>query len=107
MLTLTPAAAEVVRLILADAPVEPTGGLRIAHGDDTGEGTALEMTLVDAPEADDQAVAQDGAKIFLEPEAAAILDDKILDAELDEGEVRFALIDPQDSQPSRNGSTPH
>jgi Fe-S cluster assembly iron-binding protein IscA len=106
MLTLTPAAAEVVRLIIADAPFEDGGGLRIARGDATEEGTALEMTLVDSPEEDDEAVESDGGTLFLEPQAAELLNDKVLHAELDDGEVRFAVIDPQDSTPTRNGFGP-
>jgi Fe-S cluster assembly iron-binding protein IscA len=106
MLTLTPAAAEVVRTILADAPEEARGGLRISPAEPTPEGVAFEMTLVDAPEADDQTVEEDGATLYLEPEAAQILDDKILDAEVGDGQIRFAVIDPQNTQASRNGNTP-
>jgi iron-sulfur cluster assembly protein len=106
MLTLTPAAAEVVRRILADAPEDASGGLRIASAEPTAEGVAFDMTLVDAPEENDATVEEEGATIFLEPEAADLLDDKILDAEVAEDEVRFAVIDPQDHRPTRNGSTP-
>lgn len=106
MLTLTPAAAEVVRTILADAPEDAKGGLRIAPGEPTAEGVAFEMTLVDAPEDDDQTVEEDGATLYLEPEAAEILDDKILDAEVGDGQIRFAVIDPQNFRPTRNGNSP-
>ena len=106
MLTLTPAAAEVVRSILADAPEEGRGGLRIAPAEPTAEGFAFELTVVDAPQEDDETLEEDGATLYLEPEAAVLLDDKILDAEIGDGQIRFAVIDPQDSRPSRNGSTP-
>jgi Fe-S cluster assembly iron-binding protein IscA len=106
MLTLTPAAAEVVRRILADAAPEDTAGLRIAPGEPTPEGVAFEMTLVNAPEEDDETVEEEGATIFLEPAAAEMLDDKILDAEVADDQVRFAVIDPQEFGPTRNGSTP-
>jgi iron-sulfur cluster assembly protein len=106
MLTLTPAAAEVVRLILADAPQQANGGLRIASAEPVPDGTAFEMTLVDAPQEDDETVEEGGATIFLEPHAAALLDDKILDAEVADDQVRFAVIDPQDARPTSNGATP-
>ena len=43
-------------------------------------------------EAGDQVVEQAGATVFLETQAAEVLDDKILDAGVDEaGNVQFAL----------------
>jgi iron-sulfur cluster assembly protein len=109
MLTLTPAAAEVVRRIISNAPIEETGGLRIAAGEEGPDGTELQMTLVDAPEETDEAVSEDGVTVYLEPQVAELLDDKMLDAELDGDEVRFALVD-READPTdvlgRNGSGP-
>ena len=106
MLTLTPAAADVVRQILARAPEDSNGGLRIAHAEPTDEGIAFEVTLVGEPEADDEKLEEEGATIFLQPEAAALLADKILDAELEDDEVRFAVIDPGAFRATSNGSAP-
>ncbi len=106
MLTLTPAAAELIRQILERAPEDSNGGLRIAPAEPAGDGLTFEMTLVGAPEDDDETLGEEGATIFLEPEAAELLDDKILDAEVQDDQVRFAVIDPEAYGPTSNGSAP-
>jgi hypothetical protein len=51
-------------------------------------------------------VEESGARVFLEPNAAAALDDKILDAAVDDkGGVEFLLV-PQPGAGRENGSTP-
>ena len=50
MLTLTPTAAEVVRTLVEQSTAPDSGGLRIAAGEETGEGIALELSLVEEPE---------------------------------------------------------
>ncbi len=88
MLTLTPAATEVVAT-MAQASSEPnTGGLRIATSGDTD----LEVEFVAGPADEDEIVVQDGARVFLEPETMPYLNDKVLDAAADgDGRVQFAL----------------
>jgi iron-sulfur cluster assembly protein len=94
MLTLTPNAQEAVRQIVANAPVsEDTGGLRIAPGDPTPDGVPLEMSLVDAPEAQDQEAGEPDAHVYLDPRAAEVLDNKVLDAQVQEDRVGFAVRD--------------
>jgi iron-sulfur cluster assembly protein len=102
MLTLTPTAAEVVRTIVAEAP---QSGLRIAPGPPTDTGTALEMSLVEEPEATDQEIDDDGATIYLEPQVAELLEDKVLDAVVEDGQISFSLRD-QDYDPTQNGAPP-
>lgn len=103
MLTLTPIAAEAVRQIVASGPIQETGGLRISPGETTPEGTELQISLVDEPETADQAVDEDGAHVYLEPTVAQFLDDKVLDAEVQEGHVNFAVREGAD--PGVNGRT--
>src|SRR5919202_6845888 len=94
MLTLTPSAEEAVRRIVANAPVDDnTGGLRIAPGEPTPEGVPLEISIVDVPEPDDQDAGAADAHVYVDPAAAEALDDKLLDAQLEEGSVGFALLD--------------
>jgi iron-sulfur cluster assembly protein len=95
MLTLTPTAAEAVRALVAGAPVDSdTGGIRIAPGEQTAEGTPLQLALVDAPEPADEQVDSGGAHVFVEPDVAGFLGDKVLDASVAEtGQVQFALVD--------------
>jgi Fe-S cluster assembly iron-binding protein IscA len=106
MLTLTPTAEEAVRQIVANAPIsEETGGLRIAPGQPTPEGVPLELSIVGSPEPDDQDAGAPDAHVYLEPSAAEALEDKVLDAELEDGNVGFALLDAS-PPPSSNGSGP-
>jgi Fe-S cluster assembly iron-binding protein IscA len=95
MLTLTPTAAEAVRALVAGGPVDSdTGGIRIAPGEQTAEGTPLQLAVVDAPEPADEQVDSGGAHVFVEPDVAGFLGDKVLDASVAEtGQVQFALVD--------------
>src|SRR3954447_5418189 len=94
MLKLTPNEKEAVRLIVSSAPVDDdTGGLRIAPGDPTPEGVPLEISLVDVPEPEDQDAGAEDAHVYVDPRAADALDDKLLDAQLEDGSVGFALLD--------------
>lgn len=103
MLTLTPTAAEAVRRLVDNAPTETAEGLRIAPGHATPEGTSLEITIVDGPEMDDHEVLESGAHVFLEPEVAEFMEDKVLDAEVEETGVRFSIRDQDAFDPGSNG----
>jgi Fe-S cluster assembly iron-binding protein IscA len=95
MLTLTPTATEAVRQIVAQAPVDDdTAGLRIAPGAPTEQGVPLEISLVERPEATDQEAGDADAHVYLDPAAAEVLDGKVLDAQVQENGVGFAIIEP-------------
>jgi len=94
MLTLTPSAEEAVRQIVANAPVDDdTGGLRIAPGEPTSDGVPLEISLVDVPEPEDQDAGAEKAHVYVDPRAAEVLEGKLLDAQLEDGSIGFALLD--------------
>ena len=99
MLTLTPVASEAIRQLSAQTEDPEASGIRISPGPETPQGTALELTLVEEPEAEDEKVDEDGATVYLEPHVAGFLDDKILDAQVDEGRVTFVLRD-EDEPPA-------
>ena len=92
MLTLTSDAAEAVKTIAEASPQLPNeSGLRI-HAEPTGEGqVGFELTMVESPDESDQVIEEAGARVFVEPEAAVILDDKILDAIVVGDRVQFSL----------------
>ena len=93
MLTLTESARDVVRDMVS-AGDAPEGGLRIA-AEPTGEGEAgLSLAVAESPAAGDEVVDEDGARIFLEPQAASLLDDQVLDARVHEDHVHFT-VEPQ------------
>ena len=93
MLTLTPIASEAIRRLVESSPAPDSGGMRIAPGPQTPEGTALELSLVESPEDADETVEDDGATVYLEPQVAHFLDDKVLDAEVESGRVTFVIRD--------------
>jgi iron-sulfur cluster assembly protein len=108
MLSLTPVASEAIRQLSLQTEDPEASGIRISPGADTPEGTALELTLVEEPEPEDEKVDDDGATVYLEPHVAGFLDDKVLDAQLDEGRVTFVLRDetepPEPGYGHPNGS---
>jgi len=89
VLAVTENATSVIQQ-LTDTPELPDGaGLRIAS---SPEPPNLTVTPAGAPEEGDQVVENDGARVFLESEAATILDDKVLDARVnDAGGVEFLV----------------
>lgn len=90
MLTLTESATTAVKAIIDGTPDVAGGGLRIGQGSDDNPGFAV--SVVARPEPGDSTVESDGAKVFLEPAASAVLDDKTLDAQMTDGSVTFALV---------------
>ena len=99
MLTLTPTAAEVVRSLVEQSEAPDSGGLRIATSDTSVENVELELSLVGEPEALDETVEQEGATVYLDPGAAELLDDKLLDAQVAEDHVTFVLRDETSNEP--------
>ena len=93
MLHMTETAAEAVRHLAADSGMEPEPGVRIAPGEPTATGTPLELSLAPGPESNDQTVEEGGATVYVEEELAQFLDDKVLDASVEDGRVRFRLED--------------
>lgn len=92
MLTLTENAAAVIRNITGQQDMPEGTGLRIAAND---EG-ALNLNLSPEPEEGDHVVDDSGVRLFLDSDAAVMLDDKALDAAVDgEGGVQFALAEQQ------------
>jgi len=87
MLTITDTAADAIKGIVATQEMPESAGLRVAA---QPEGT-LEVSIAALPAEEDQVIEDSGAHVFLEPTAAEALDDKVLDAEVEGGEVRFAV----------------
>ena len=90
MLAITTEALDAIKL------VEAASGTRVRISTSphifNGSGPAVRLELTQAPEPEDEVIDADGAQVFVAPSAAA-LDDKVLDAELESGEVHFTLHD--------------
>lgn len=94
MLAITETAAEAIKSLVSASEMPEGAGLRIA-GDAAGEPGTLGLRVAPGPEEQDTVIDGDGAMLFLEPVAAQVLDDKILDAQTvnEDGQqqVQFAI----------------
>ncbi|WP_283133027.1 Fe-S cluster assembly protein HesB [Rhizohabitans arisaemae] len=91
MLTLTDNAVQVIRDLSSSSLDAPdTTRIRISSQAD-GEGS-LVLSVTEAPESTDQLIQAEGVQVYLDQQAAAILDDKSLDAAVNEqGGVAFLI----------------
>ena len=91
VLTLTENANNVVKSIVEQSSPGGEAGLRISQ--DSPDSPALHVMPTEGPQPGDQVVEeQTGARVFLEETAAVTLEDKILDAQVDEsGGVQFTI----------------
>jgi iron-sulfur cluster assembly protein len=90
MLTLTDNAVSAIRALISQPEQPPDAGLRIMG---QGEGVPpFQLALADTPADGDQVIESGGARVFLAGDAAEVLADKSLDAEVDaQGAVAFSV----------------
>ena len=90
MLTMTPNASAIVNEICAQEGLGEGAGLRISS--DEAPEPNLELATTMQAEPGDQVVEQEGASVYLDATAAAVLNDKVLDAVVDDtGRVEFRI----------------
>jgi iron-sulfur cluster assembly protein len=93
LLALTDNAVEAVKgLVSFSDEAAATSGLRLV-ADQVGNQVSFLLSVVTLPAEDDEVIEEQGARVFLEPQAASLLDDKVLDATLDQDRVAFAIAD--------------
>lgn len=93
MLALTDSAVEAVKNIVSSSDeASETGGLRMV-AEQAGMQTNLQLSVVTLPAEDDEVIEEQGARVFLDPEAASLLDDKVLDASVKQDQVAFTIAD--------------
>lgn len=97
MLIVTERATNVIRSIPERPEYPDTAGLRIAA---TADGKRrLSAVPAENAETGDQVIENEGARVFLDADAAARLDDQVLDAVIDDqNQVEFVLADQQESE---------
>ena len=93
MLAITEDAAAAIRGIFESARVPEGAGLRITQ-EVTIEGagtrrTDLRLSVVAAPQEGDEVLEEE--RIFIDPGATELLENRLLDAEIVDDEVRFSL----------------
>ena len=93
LLALTDNAVEAVKTIVSssDDPSE-TSGLRMV-AEQAGAQMNLQLSVALLPGEDDEVIEEHGARVFLEPEAASLLDDKVLDASVEHNQVAFTIAE--------------
>lgn len=93
MLALTDRAVQAVKeLVSASEATTETGGLRVAAGQATPEAD-LQLSVVSLPAEDDEVIEEHGARLFLDHNASRLLDDKVLDADIEQNRVAFTLAE--------------
>lgn len=98
MLTITPTAAEVIKDLMVASP--DAVGVRLAAKTGTSLNGTQPDTLIQielAPEADEteEVIEERGAQVFVEPELAAYLDDKVLDVEIQGQQAAFVVTEQE------------
>jgi iron-sulfur cluster assembly protein len=92
-LALTDSAVQAVRDIVSSwGQIPETAGLRLV-AERAGTQANVQVSVVPLPAEDDEVIEEQGARVFLEPEAAALLDDKVLDASVEQNQVAFTIAD--------------
>ena len=92
LLTLTNNAVEAVKHVVSTTDAAPEGGLRVM-AEPGPEHTNFEVSVAELPDEGDVVVEEAGARLFLEPAAALLLDDKVLDADVEAGRLTFTITD--------------
>ncbi|MBM0277216.1 MULTISPECIES: adhesin [Micromonospora] len=93
MLTMTDNAVLVIRDLANQQDVAQDGGVRIAADTEAG---SLTVELVPEPVQGDRVVDNQGARIFLDEDAAQLLGDASVDATVDdEGIIQFGFTEKQ------------
>ena len=93
VLALTDNAVEAVKSIVSSSDeASETSGLRMV-AERAGTQANFHLTVVPLPAEDDEVIDEQGARVFLEPEAASLLDEKVLDASVEQDQVAFTIAD--------------
>jgi iron-sulfur cluster assembly protein len=89
VLTLTDRAAETIRILTSQPGIPADVGLRMSLQDDDASTLALSL---ESPQPEDAVIEDAGARVFVQQSAANMVEDRELDAELDEqGQASFML----------------
>jgi iron-sulfur cluster assembly protein len=108
MLKVTESAQQAIESIVANSDAPEGAGIRIDAPDEppapSRAGAPLQLEIASQPAENDQVVRQDGAKVFVSPRVAPILDDKVLDVRVSADHVEF-VIRPQQEQAEPSGDS--
>jgi Fe-S cluster assembly iron-binding protein IscA len=97
MLEISPSAAALIREMIDD--VSGIEGIRVAQAPSESQNgsapqVAIAITPAPGPLDEDQTLMEDGINVFVDPDIAPLLDDKLLDlVSAGEDEVQFTLTE--------------
>jgi len=106
VLTVTHDAAEAIHTLTDQIPETETAGLRISVQEGEGGTAQLALSVADAPFPADEVVEAEGATVYLAEPVVAFMDDKTLDATVQDEGVAFSIQGPAAEGPSVNGGPP-
>jgi Fe-S cluster assembly iron-binding protein IscA len=82
----------VKSIVSSSDEASETSGLRMV-AEREGTQANFHLSVVALPAEDDEVIDEHGARVFLEPEAASLLDEKVLDASVEQDQVAFTIED--------------
>ncbi|MGH2819440.1 MAG: hypothetical protein ACRDJ5_02165 [Actinomycetota bacterium] len=91
MLTISQQAATAIEGLTSHPQAPEGAGLRISPQISEGEPVALELSVVENPIEDDQVVEEQGVQVFVDQQLVPALDDKVLDASTEGGNLQFMI----------------
>ena len=101
VLTITETASTVIQTLTQSVDAEEAGLRIFAQPASNGDNQAtLELTLSEGPMMGDQVVELEETKVYLEPNAANYLEDKVLDATVEGENVHFSIAEKPDISPA-------
>jgi iron-sulfur cluster assembly protein len=98
VLTISPAASEAIKGLIAASDLPENAGMRISS-QPQGPG-AFGLSLAPEAREADAVVEEEGATVFLDDEVAAMLDDKTLDAQIQGEQVAFRIVEGSGGDPT-------
>lgn len=93
MLTLSADAARAVKQVVNSSEAGENGGIRLTLKPVDDEQAQLQLSLATSPEPGDTQVEHEGANVFMDEKVAPFLDDKVLDATIEDEGPSFTILD--------------
>ena len=97
MLTLSADATQAIKQVVASTEAGESAGIRFSMTPVDEDKSRLELAVASSPEPGDTQIGEPGAKVFLDPHVVPLLDDKILDATLEDQSAAFTILDRPES----------
>lgn len=93
MLTLSADAAQAVKQVVNSSEAGENGGIRLTLKPVDDQQAQLQLSLATSPEPGDTQVEHEGANVFMDEQVAPFLDDKVLDATIEDEGPSFTILD--------------